>query len=83
MKILGASIFLSILAAVVLLSIGYKLVRIPFSLLMGMVSNQPAVIEFANEKAESKLPQMGFALILPIAIIVKLILTQILYIALS
>lgn len=83
LKILGASIFLSILAAVVLLSVGYKLVRIPFSLLMGMVSNQPAVIEFANEKAKSKLPQMGFALILPIAIIVKLILTQILYIALS
>jgi len=83
LRILGASTFLSILAAIVLLFVGFKWVKIPFSLLMGMVSNQPAVIEFANEKAKSKLPQMGFALILPIALIVKLILTQILYIILS
>jgi len=83
LKLLGASTFLSILAAMVLLFVGYKWVKIPFSLLMGMVSNQPAVIEFANEKAKSKLPQMGFALILPIALIVKLIVTQILYIVLS
>jgi putative transport protein len=83
LTILGVSILLSVLSAMVLLTVGYKLVKIPFSLLMGMVSNQPSVIEFANEKVNSKLPQMGFALILPIAIIVKIIVTQILYFVLS
>ncbi len=83
LTILGVSILLSVLSAAVLLAVGYKLVKIPFSLLMGMVSNQPSVIEFANEKVNSKLPQMGFALILPIAIIVKIIVTQILYFVLS
>ena len=83
LTILGVSILLSVLSAAVLLAVGYKLVKIPFSLLMGMVSNQPSVIEFANEKVNSKLPQMGFALILPIAIIVKIILTQVLYFVLS
>ena len=83
LTILGVSILLSVLSAAVLLAIGYKLVKIPFSLLMGMVSNQPSVIEFVNEKVNSKLPQMGFALILPIAIIVKIIVTQILYFVLS
>jgi putative transport protein len=83
LTILGVSILLSVLSAMVLLTVGYKLVKIPFSLLMGMVSNQPSVIEFANEKVKSKLPQMGFALILPIAIIVKIIVTQILYFVLS
>lgn len=82
MKLVGAATFLSIASAILVLSVGYKIVKIPFSLLMGMVSNQPAVIEFANQKSGSKIPQMGFALILPIALIMKLIITQLLYIVL-
>ena len=62
--------------------IGYKLFRIPFSLLTGMVANQPAVLDFAAERSGNKLPIIGFSLILPVSIIVKIILVQVLYLVL-
>ena len=83
LKLLCAAVILSISSALLILFVGYKIAKITFSLLMGMVSNQPAVIEFANERAGSRIPQMGYALILPIVIIMKLLITQVMYILLS
>ena len=82
LKLVLAAVILSISSALLILFVGYKIAKIPFSLLMGMVSNQPAVIEFANERAKSKIPQMGYALILPIVLIMKLLITQVMYIIL-
>ncbi len=82
-KLVTAAILLSISSSLIIISIGYKLAKIPFSLLMGMVSNQPAVFEFANERSGSKIPQMGYALILPIALVIQLIITQLMYIVLA
>ena len=62
--------------------VGYKLFRIPFSLLTGMVANQPAVLDFAAERSGNKLPIIGFSLILPVSIIVKIVLVQVLYLLL-
>jgi putative transport protein len=66
-----------------ILLIGYKVVKIPFSLLLGMVSNQPAVVTFASEKVGNKLPEIGYAMILPIALIMKIVVSQLLYIFLK
>ncbi|MDB4173249.1 hypothetical protein N9811_00395 [Bacteroidia bacterium] len=82
-KLVLAAFILSISSSLIILSVGYKIAKIPFSLLMGMVSNQPAVFEFANERAGSKIPQMGYALILPIVLIIQLIITQAMYLILS
>ena len=70
------------LASLLGILIGYKLFRIPFSLLTGMVANQPAVLEFAAERSGNKLPVIGFSLILPVSIIVKIVLVQVLYLVL-
>lgn len=83
MKLLLAAVILSILSAILILFTGFKIAKMPFSLLMGMVSNQPAVIEFANDRAKSKIPQMGYALILPIVLIMKLLITQVMYMLLA
>jgi len=74
-----AGSIISFLTAVATLLIGYKLIRIPFSFLIGMVSNQPAVLDFALNKADNKLPSIGYTLMLPIAIITKIVYVQFLF----
>jgi len=78
--ILAAATTLCLLSGILILAIGYKWVKIPFSLLLGMVSNQPAVVSFASEKVGNKLPEIGYAMILPIALIMKIVVSQLLYI---
>ncbi len=84
----GGQLFLcgaliAITAAVCTLVVGYRLMRIPFSLLTGMVANQPAILEFAVERAGNKLPTIGFSTMLPITMVVKILLVQLLFILLS
>lgn len=79
---IGGSI-ISICTAMLTLWIGYKLIKIPFSLLMGFVSNQPAILEFALSRSGNRIPLVGYSLMFPIALIIKIIYAQILYIVLS
>ena len=58
------------------------MLRIPFSLLMGMVANQPAILDFAVNRAKSRIPEFGFTLMFPIALIAKILIAQILYLIL-
>lgn len=60
------------------LVIGYKLFKIPFSLVVGMTAFQPAVLSYATEQARNQLPNAGYALAFPLDIIVKVIVAQIL-----
>ncbi|GIV88993.1 MAG: transporter [Chloroflexus sp.] len=63
------------------LAIGYKLLKIPFSLLIGMLAGlqtQPAVLAFANEQTGNEAPNIGYAMVYPTATIVKIILAQLL-----
>jgi putative transport protein len=69
--------------AVVSLLLGYRLLRIPYSLLIGMISPQPAVLDYAEEQAENPLPGVGFTLMFPLAIIINVILAQVLLIILQ
>ena len=72
-------VIVSILTAVITLIIGYRALRIPFSFLTGMVANQPAILDYAIERANNKLPNIGFTTMLPVALITKILFVQILF----
>ena len=74
-----SSVIVSILTGIITLLIGFKLVRIPFSFLTGMVANQPAILDFAIDRAGNKLPNIGFTTMLPVALITKIIFVQLLF----
>ena len=65
------------------LVIGYRMLRIPFSFLGGMVGFQPAVLEFAIEQAGNKYPAIGYTRVLPVVLIGKILAVQLLYSLLS
>ncbi len=65
--------------------VGYKLLKIPFPLLTGMLSalqTQPAVLGYAQEQSKNEVPNIGYALVFPIATITKIVLAQALYLLL-
>jgi putative transport protein len=72
-----------VVTVAVSLILGYRLLRIPYSLLIGMISPQPAVLDYAEEQAENPLPGVGFTLMFPLAIIINVILAQVLLIILQ
>ncbi len=77
-----AGTLISLFTALVTLWIGYKLLRIPFSFLIGMISNQPAVLDYATTRAGNKLPHIGYTLMLPVAIVIKILYVQLLFLLL-
>jgi len=77
-----AGTIISLFTALSTLWVGYKLLKIPFSFLIGMVSNQPAVLEYALGQAKNKLPTIGYTLMLPVAIIIKILYVQLLFLLL-
>ncbi|MEL6537614.1 MAG: TrkA C-terminal domain-containing protein, partial [Bacteroidota bacterium] len=78
--IFAAGAVISILSASLMLVLGYKLLKIPFTMLIGMVSNQPAILDFAMEQSKNKLPMVGFTLMMPITLITKILIVQLLFI---
>nr|WP_255603788.1 aspartate:alanine exchanger family transporter [Oscillochloris sp. ZM17-4] len=87
----GITIFLAgalitCVAALCMLFIGYKLLKIPMGLLIGMLAGlqtQPAVLGFASEQAGNDLPNVGYATVYPIATIGKIFAVQIILSLLS
>lgn len=77
-----ASCVISLSAAFLLLIVGYKLLRLPFSLLVGMVANQPAILDFAASRTGNKIPHYGYAMVFPIALVAKIVISQILFLLL-
>ena len=71
--------FIVILSTLIALIIGYKIFKIPFSLLSGMLANQPAILDFALDKTNNKLPSIGYTMILPVTLILKIFLVQLLF----
>lgn len=78
-----AGTIISLGTAITTLFVGYKILRIPFTLLLGMVSSQPAILDFATDQTGNKLPAMGFTVMLPIALIAKIVFVQLLYLFLG
>jgi putative transport protein len=63
------------------LFIGYKLLKIPLSVLTGIVGGlhtQPAVLGFALEQTKNDLPNVGYTTVFPLATVAKIILAQVL-----
>lgn len=63
------------------LIIGYKLLHAPMGVLGGVLAGlqtQPAVLAYATEQAGEELPNIGYATVFPLAMIVKIVLAQIL-----
>ncbi len=79
LTIIGVGAFLSMSTAILTLFVGYKWLKIPFTFLSGMVANQPAVLDHALTKASNNLPNIGFTLMFPIALILKIIYVQLLF----
>lgn len=74
----GAAITCSV--AVLTLWIGHRVLKIPLSLLGGMLGGlqtQPAVLGFALEQTRNELPNLGYATVYPTAIVLKIILAQV------
>jgi len=73
--------FLTCAVAALTLWMGYKLLRIPMSLLIGMLAGlqtQPAVLSFAQQQTKNDLPNIGYVTVYPVAMIAKIILAQLL-----
>lgn len=78
--ILLAGAIITCSVAVLALWIGHRLLKIPMSLLGGMLGGlqtQPAVLGFALEQSENELPNLGYATVYPTAIVLKIILAQV------
>lgn len=73
----GAAItFVTVMTALI---VGYKLLKIPMLLLIGMIcgiQTQPAALAFANEQSKSEAPNVGYAMVYPVATITKIIVAQ-------
>jgi len=68
------------------LVVGYRVLKIPFGKLTGMIAaqhTQPAVLGYALEKSADEAPNVGYALVYPVAMITKILLAQVLLIALG
>jgi putative transport protein len=79
--ILGAGAVVTCVVALLTLWIGYWLLKIPMSLLSGMLAGlqtQPAVLGFALEQTGNDLPNIGYATVFPVATIAKILLAQVL-----
>lgn len=74
-----AGAILSLATAFTILFVGYRFFKIPFGILSGMVANQPAILDFALNKAQNQLPNFGYAVMFPLGLIVKIVLVQVLF----
>lgn len=69
------------ITALATLWVGHRLMKIPMSILIGMVAGlqtQPAVLGYALEQTGNDLPNIGYASVYPVATIGKILIVQIL-----
>lgn len=60
---------------------GYRVLRIPMAILLGMlagIQTQPAVLAYAVQRTGNDLPNVGYASVFPVATIGKILLAQLL-----
>jgi putative transport protein len=72
---------LTFLVALVVLFVGHKWLRMPMSVLIGLLAGlqtQPAVLGFALEQTGDDLPSIGYTTAYPVATVTKIVLAQVL-----
>ncbi|ACM19568.1 AspT family membrane protein, TrkA-C domain pair-containing [Geotalea daltonii FRC-32] len=85
LTIFAAGAAITCLTALATLWVGHRLLKIPFSLLIGMVAGlqtQPAVLGYALEQTGNDLPNIGYASVYPVATIGKIVAVQLLLVLL-
>lgn len=67
--------------AAMTLWVGYRLLRTPMSLLLGMMAGlqtNPAVLSYATQQTHNDIPNIGYTTVYPLATIMKIVLAQLL-----
>ncbi len=80
-QVFFAGLVITTVIAFLTLSLGYRVLRIPFGMLTGMLAGlgtQPATLGFALQQADNELPNLGYALVFPVATITKVVVGQLL-----
>ena len=80
--ILAVGAVISVVIPVLALVVGYRVLKIPFGMLAGIVSamhTQPAVLGYAAEQSRDEAPNVGWALVYPVSMITKIILAQLIF----
>ncbi|MEJ5920249.1 MULTISPECIES: aspartate:alanine exchanger family transporter [unclassified Corynebacterium] len=83
--VLGLAAIIAFSSALVTLIVGYKFLRIPFGQTAGILAGlqtHPAVLTYVNDQAKNELPGMGYTTVYPMAMVAKIVLAQILIVAL-
>lgn len=84
-RIFFVGLVITLTAACLTLWIGYRVLKIPFPMLTGMLAalhTQPAVLGYSLEQADNEVPNIGYALAFPIATIAKILIAQTIYLLL-
>ncbi|GFO55846.1 putative transporter [Geomonas sp. Red276] len=82
----GVGTGITCLASLLVLGIGYRMMKIPMTLLMGIVAGmqtQSAVLGYALDQTRNDLPNIGFASVYPAATVFKIVLVQIMVVTLA
>src|SRR5699024_12033611 len=85
LTVLGLAAAIALSSALLTLIVGHKMLKIPFGQTAGILAGlqtHPAVLTYVNDQAKNELPAMGYTTVYPMAMIVKIILAQILVVAL-
>lgn len=80
-SLLIAGAILTCLTSLVFLWLGYRIMKIPMSILIGMLSGlqtQPALLAWSQEQTGNDLPNTGYASVYPMAMIAKILIVQLL-----
>jgi putative transport protein len=86
LTMLGVAVVIVCLTGIGTLWVGYRLLKIPFGLLIGMLAGlqtQPATLGFALEQACNELPNIGYARVIQVAENRKIVIAQLLIAFLS
>ncbi len=68
------------------LLVGYKVLKIPMSVMLGIVAGmqtQPALLSYANQQTGNDSPNVGYASVYPLAMILKILIAQAILIGLG
>lgn len=77
--VLAVGAAITCLTACFVLWAGYKVLKIPMGLLIGILAGlqtQPALLGFGLEQANNELPNEGYSMVYPAAMILKIVLAQ-------
>ncbi len=81
LAVFAAGACLTFVVSLLVLIVGYKWLRMPMSVLIGLlagVQTQPAVLGFALEQTGDDLPNIGYTTAYPMATVTKILLAQVL-----